>query len=76
MAQRITLYGPRRTPYTEKVRRALVLKAHGYSYAEIQQLCGWTYTKVNRCMAEGRKAFLEAFAAIYGGAASGVGYGR
>jgi RNA polymerase sigma factor (sigma-70 family) len=46
-------------------RRALALKAEGYSYAEIQQLCGWTYTKVNRCMAEGRKAFLEAFAAIY-----------
>ncbi|MGH2988551.1 MAG: RNA polymerase sigma factor [Solirubrobacterales bacterium] len=50
-------------------RRALVLKAEGYSYAEIQELCGWTYTKVNRCMAEGRKAFLERFAAIYGDAA-------
>jgi RNA polymerase sigma factor (sigma-70 family) len=47
-------------------RRALVLKAEGYSYAEIQELCGWTYTKVNRCMAEGRKAFLERFAALYG----------
>ena len=35
-------------------RRALVLQAHGYSYAEICQLCGWTYTKVNRCLAEGR----------------------
>jgi RNA polymerase sigma factor (sigma-70 family) len=50
-------------------RRALVLKAHGYSYAEIQRLCGWTYTKVNRCMAEGRRAFLERFAEIYGGPA-------
>jgi RNA polymerase sigma factor (sigma-70 family) len=49
-------------------RRALILKAEGYSYAEIQKLCGWTYTKVNRCMAEGRKAFLERFAEIYGGA--------
>jgi RNA polymerase sigma factor (sigma-70 family) len=47
-------------------RRALVLKAEGYSYAEIQELCGWTYTKVNRCMAEGRKAFLKRFAEIYG----------
>jgi RNA polymerase sigma factor (sigma-70 family) len=47
-------------------RRALVLKAEGYSYVEIQELTGWTYTKVNRCMAEGRKAFLERFAAIYG----------
>jgi hypothetical protein len=27
------------------------------------------FTKVNRCMAEGRKAFLKRFAAIYGGAA-------
>jgi RNA polymerase sigma factor (sigma-70 family) len=35
-------------------RRALVLHAYGYSYAEICQLCGWTYTKVNRCLAEGR----------------------
>ena len=35
-------------------RLALLLQAHGYSYAEIRELCGWTYTKVNRCLAEGR----------------------
>jgi RNA polymerase sigma factor (sigma-70 family) len=35
-------------------RRALCLKAEGYSYAEICELTGWTYTKVNRCLAEGR----------------------
>jgi DNA-directed RNA polymerase specialized sigma24 family protein len=35
-------------------RRALVLKAEGFSYAEICELNGWTYTKVNRCLAEGR----------------------
>jgi RNA polymerase sigma factor (sigma-70 family) len=35
-------------------RLALVLQAHGYSYAEIRELCGWSYTKVNRCLAEGR----------------------
>ena len=35
-------------------RLAIVLQAHGYSYAEIADLCGWTYTKVNRCLAEGR----------------------
>jgi RNA polymerase sigma factor (sigma-70 family) len=35
-------------------RRALVLQAQGYSYAEIRELCGWTYTKVNRSLAEGR----------------------
>jgi RNA polymerase sigma factor (sigma-70 family) len=35
-------------------RRALALQAEGYSYAEIQEITGWTYTKVNRCLAEGR----------------------
>jgi RNA polymerase sigma factor (sigma-70 family) len=35
-------------------RRALVLQASGYSYAEIGVICGWTYTKVNRLLAEGR----------------------
>jgi RNA polymerase sigma factor (sigma-70 family) len=35
-------------------RLAIVLQAHGYSYSEIGELCGWTYTKVNRCLAEGR----------------------
>ena len=44
-------------------RRALVLQAYGYSYAEICQLCGWTYTKVNRALAEGR-ARLRALRAI------------
>ncbi len=40
---------------------ALTLKAEGYSYAEIGELTGWTYTKINRCMAEGRKRFLSMF---------------
>lgn len=44
--------------------RALTLKAQGYSYAEIGQMTGWTYTKINRCMAEGRKRFLQVFADI------------
>jgi len=35
-------------------RLAIGLQAHGYSYAEICELCSWTYTKVNRCLAEGR----------------------
>ncbi len=35
-------------------RRALALQAEGYSYAEIQAITGWTHTKVNRCLAEGR----------------------
>lgn len=48
-------------------RRALALKAEGYSYEEIRAITGWTYTKVNRCMAEGRKSFFENFARIAGG---------
>jgi RNA polymerase sigma factor (sigma-70 family) len=37
-------------------RRALALQGAGCSYAEIQAITGWTYTKVNRCLAEGRAA--------------------
>ena len=40
-------------------RLALVLQAHGYSYAEIREICGWTYTKVNRSLAEGRARLRE-----------------
>jgi len=35
-------------------QRALVLFGGGHSYREICELTGWTYTKVNRCLAEGR----------------------
>jgi len=37
-------------------RRALLLLALGYSYKEIATRNGWTFTKVNRCIAEGRAA--------------------
>src|SRR5215208_1000788 len=47
--------------------RALVLRAEGYSYKQIQEVTGWTYTKVNRCLTEGRKAFLERVAGIEAG---------
>ena len=47
--------------------RALILKAEGSSYREIQEITGWTYTKVNRCMAEGRKRFLGVFEDIESG---------
>src|SRR5512132_1860068 len=39
--------------------RALWLRALGHSYEQICEATGWTYTKVNRCLAEGRKSFLE-----------------
>jgi RNA polymerase sigma factor (sigma-70 family) len=47
--------------------RALWLKAEGFSYAEICEQTGWTHTKVNRCITEGRRAFLTRYAGIEGG---------
>jgi RNA polymerase sigma factor (sigma-70 family) len=46
---------------------ALWLKAQGLSYDEIADRQAWTYTKVNRCLTEGRRAFLERFADIEAG---------
>jgi RNA polymerase sigma factor (sigma-70 family) len=37
--------------------RALTLLAEGYSYAEISAITGFSRTKVNRCLAEGRERF-------------------
>ena len=39
--------------------RALRLKAEGFSYREICAMTGWSYTKVNRLLTEGRRAFLR-----------------
>jgi len=47
--------------------RALLLRAEGYSYAEICELTGWTYTKVNRALTEGRRALTIKLAGIQGG---------
>src|ERR671923_2101304 len=49
--------------------RALRLKAEGYSYREICELTGWTYTKVNRCLTEGRRALGRRLTAIESGIA-------
>src|SRR4051794_31988685 len=49
--------------------RALLLKAEGLSYEEIGTQFGWTYTKVNRSIAEGRKRFLKVFNGIESGEA-------
>ena len=48
--------------------RAFVLKAEGLSYREISEETGWTNTKVNRCLAEGRKRFVKGLARIETGA--------
>lgn len=44
--------------------RALVLRAKGYSYREICELTDWSYTKVNRALVEGRRAFRRRLTAI------------
>jgi RNA polymerase sigma factor (sigma-70 family) len=44
--------------------RTMWLKALGHSYAEIGQATGYSHTKVNRCLAEGRKSFLSRFEGI------------
>jgi DNA-directed RNA polymerase specialized sigma24 family protein len=40
-------------------RRALGLLALGYTYREICGLTGWSHTKVNRCLHEGRARLRE-----------------
>ena len=47
--------------------RCLVLRARGLTYREICQTTGWTYTKVNRCLTEGRVALARQLAGIEGG---------
>jgi phosphoglycolate phosphatase-like HAD superfamily hydrolase len=47
--------------------RALWLRAEGHSYNEISALTGWSYTKVNRCVTEGRRSFLARYADIESG---------
>ena len=47
--------------------RCLVLRAEGYSYKQICEETGWTYTKVNRCLTEGRQSFLAQVAGIEAG---------
>ena len=47
--------------------RALMLKAHGLSYEEIARRCGWTYTKVNRAITEGRRRFLALYGSLEAG---------
>jgi RNA polymerase sigma factor (sigma-70 family) len=44
--------------------RALLLKAEGLSYQEIGRHFGWTYTKVNRSITEGRARFLKVFSRL------------
>src|SRR4051794_39682838 len=36
--------------------RCLLLRAEGHSYRQISEITGFSYTKVNRCLSEGRAA--------------------
>ncbi len=47
--------------------RCLVLRARGFSYREICEETGWSYTKVNRSITEGRRSFTQKVAAIESG---------
>jgi RNA polymerase sigma factor (sigma-70 family) len=47
--------------------KALVLKGQGLSYREIGESLGWTYTKVNRALTEGRARFLRVYSEIEAG---------
>src|SRR4051794_36048759 len=49
--------------------KALMLKAQGLSYQEIGRRFGWTYTKVNRSITEGRRRFMDVFRGIEDGEA-------
>jgi RNA polymerase sigma factor (sigma-70 family) len=47
--------------------KALMMKANGLSYDEISERNGWSYTKVNRAITEGRRRFLAVFEGIESG---------
>ncbi len=47
--------------------KCLILKAQGYSYDEVAEITGFSWTKVNRSISEGRKSFLQIFRSIVEG---------
>lgn len=48
----------------EAEAQALCARAQGLSYEEISEAYGWSYTKVNRAVTEGRRAFVEHYLAL------------
>jgi RNA polymerase sigma factor (sigma-70 family) len=48
--------------------RCMILLAEGHTYRQIQDLTGFSYTKVNRCLTEGRRSFLRRVEGIESGA--------
>lgn len=47
--------------------KCLILKAQGFSYDEVAEITGFSWTKVNRSISEGRKSFLQIFCSIIEG---------
>jgi RNA polymerase sigma factor (sigma-70 family) len=47
--------------------RTLTLLAEGYSYAEMAQITGFSLTKINRCLSEGRERFRTVFSSSESG---------
>jgi RNA polymerase sigma factor (sigma-70 family) len=48
--------------------RCMLLLAEGHSYKQICEITGYSYTKVNRCLTEGRRSFLRRVERIESGA--------
>jgi RNA polymerase sigma factor (sigma-70 family) len=48
--------------------RCILLLAEGHSYKQICELTGFSYTKVNRCLSEGRRNFMRKVERIESGA--------
>jgi len=42
--------------------------AQGHTYSDISAITGWSYSKVNRCLSEGRRSFLASYESIESGA--------
>ncbi len=66
-AQRVTRSAEALRHLKRDEAQALMLKAEGLSYGEIGEQLGWTYTKVNRCITEGRARFRQVFHGIESG---------
>ncbi len=55
----------------EAQAQALCLRAQGLSYDEIAEASGWSYTKTNRTITEGRRAFVDHYLAVERGVVCG-----
>lgn len=45
-----------------------MVEGQGHTYSDISAITGWSYSKVNRCLSEGRRSFLASYESIESGA--------